>query len=277
MAEIGRMNRLTIKVVRDDGAYLDGGESGELLLPTREVPAQSRPGDAVEVFVFMDREKRLRATSKKPLVTVGQFACLRVVVNSPAGAYLHWGMPKDLLVPKREQQEPMVEGRSYVVHVFIDEQARRITASTKLDKFLDLQIPNYAGGDEVDLIIYDKTDLGYKAIVDHSFGGVIYANEVFQELQIGQELKGYIKKIRDDLKIDLSLQRAGYQRVDDVSQGILDILNELGGLIAVTDKSPPEEIYALFRVSKKTFKKAIGALYKKRLITIGPNGIKLAK
>jgi hypothetical protein len=171
----------------------------------------------------------------------------------------------------------MVEGRSYVVHVFIDEQARRITASTKLDKFLDLQIPNYAGGDEVDLIIYDKTDLGYKAIVDHSFGGVIYANEVFQELQIGQELKGYIKKIRDDLKIDLSLQRAGYQRVDDVSQGILDILNELGGLIAVTDKSPPEEIYALFRVSKKTFKKAIGALYKKRLITIGPNGIKLAK
>ena len=208
---------------------------------------------------------------------VGQFAYLRVAENSPSGAHLDWGLKKDLLVPTKEQHGKMEEDKTYVVFVFLDEKTNRITASTKLDKFLNLQSPNYDKGEEVDLLICDKTGLGYKAIVNNSHWGTIYKNEVFQKLNIGQQLKGYIKKIREDLKIDISLQQSGYQKVDDISLGILKTIKDLGGSIAVTDKSPPEKIYSLFGVSKKTFKKAIGALYKKRLITIATNGIRLTK
>ena len=276
MAQIGRINRLKIKRMRDYGAHLDGGESGDILLPKTQVPKKCRPGDEVEVFVYMAGTGRLRATTQKPDATVGQFAKLRVKANTSSGAFLDWGLPKDLLVPKREQLAKMEEGRSYIVFVFLDEKSSRITASAKLDKFLSQQPPDYDEGDAVDLIIYDRTDLGYKALVNHAYGGMVYKNEVFQKLFIGQQLKGYIKKIRDDHKIDLSLQQSGYQRVDDISRTILNALKSHGGRIAVTDKSPPEDVYALFGVSKKTFKKAIGALYKKRRITIDANGIKLA-
>ena len=277
MAEIGRINKLTIKRKLDYGAHLDGGESGDILLPKKYVPKKCQPGDEVEVFVYVDREERLLATTQKPYATVGQFAKLRVVANSSSGAYLDWGLQKDLLVPKREQHAKMEEGKSYVVFVFLDKKTNRITASSKLDKFLSLQSPNYDEGEEVDLFICDKTDLGYKAVVNNSHWGMVYKNEVFQKLHIGQQLKGYIKIIREDLKIDISLQRSGYQRVDNISQSILKTIKDLGGSIAVADKSPPEDIYSLFGVSKKTFKKAIGALYKKRLITIDTNGIKLAQ
>ena len=277
MVEIGRINKLTIKRKLDYGAHLDGGESGYILLPKKYVPKKCQQGDEVEVFVYVDREERLRATTQKPYVTVGQLAKLRVVANSSSGAYLDWGLQKDLLVPKREQHAKMEEGKSYVVFVFLDKKTNRITASSKLDKFLDLQSPNYDEGEEVDLFICYKTDLGYKTIVNNSHWGMVYKNEVFQRLHIGQQLKGYIKIIREDLKIDISLQRSGYQRVDNISQSILKTIKDLGGSIAVADKSPPEDIYSLFGVSKKTFKKAIGALYKKRLITIDTNGIKLAQ
>jgi predicted RNA-binding protein (virulence factor B family) len=277
MAEIGRINKLTIKRKLDYGAYLDGGESGDILLPKKYVPKKCQPGDEVEVFVYVDREERLRATTQKPYATVGQFAKLRVVANSSSGAYLDWGLQKDLLVPKREQHAKMEEGKSYIVFVFLDKKTNRITASSKLDKFLDLQPPSYNEGEEVDLFICYKTDLGYKAVVNNSHWGMVYKNEVFQKLHIGQQLKGYIKIIREDLKIDISLQQSGYQRVDNISQSILKTIKDFGGSIAVTDKSPPEDIYSLFGVSKKTFKKAIGALYKKRLITIDTNGIKLAQ
>ena len=276
MAEIGRINKLTIKKKLDYGAHLDGGESGDILLLKKYVPKNCQPGDEVEVFVFLDREERLQATTQKTYATIGQFAKLRVVANSPSGAYLDWGLQKDLLVPKREQHAKMEEGKSYVVFVFLDKKTNRITASSKLDRFLGLQPPNYDEGEEVDLFICDKTDLGYKAVVNNSHWGMVYKNEVFQKLHIGQQLKGYIKTIREDLKIDISLQQSGYERVDSISQSILKTIKDLGGTIAVTDKSPPEEIYSLFGVSKKTFKKAIGALYKKRLITIDINGIKLA-
>ncbi|MEW6290590.1 MAG: S1-like domain-containing RNA-binding protein [Thermodesulfobacteriota bacterium] len=276
MALIGRINRLTVKRTRDYGAHLDGGESGDILLPIRDVPEKCRAGDEVEVFVYTDREDHLRATTRKPQATVGQFAGLRVVASSPSGAFLHWGLEKDLFVPKSEQQDKMAQGKSYVVFVFLDEKTNRITASARLDKFLSPQPPNYAEGEEVDLLIYEKTDLGYKAIVNHSHGGMLYKNEVFQKLLIGQQLKGYVKKIREDLKIDLSLNKPGYQGIDDISQAILQAIKDHGGRIAVTDKSPPEDIYSLFGVSKKTFKKAIGALYKKRLVTLDPNGISLA-
>jgi predicted RNA-binding protein (virulence factor B family) len=277
MVKIGRINKLTIKRRLDYGAHLDGGESGGILLPKKYVPKKCQPGDEVEVFVYVDREERLRATTQKPYVTVGQFAKLRVVANSSSGAYLDWGLQKDLLVPKREQHAKMEEGKSYVVFVFLDKKTNRITASSKLDKFLDLQSPNYDEGEEVDLFICYKTDLGYKAVVNNSHWGMVYKNEVFQKLHIGQQLKGYIKIIREDLKIDISLQQSGYQRVDNISQKILKTIKDLGGSIAVTDKSPPEDIYSLFGVSKKTFKKAIGALYKKKLITIDTNGIKLVQ
>jgi len=277
MAEIGRINKLTIKRKLDDGALLNGGESGDIFLPKKYVPKKCQPGDEVEVFVYVDREERLRATTQKPYATVGQFATLRVVANSSSGAYLDWGLQKDLFVPKREQHVKMEEGKSYVVFVFFDHKTNRITVSSKLNNFISFQSPNYNVGEEVDLVICDKTDLGYKVVVNNSHWGMVYKNEVFQKLHIGQQLKGYIKIIREDLKIDVSLQQSGYQKVDKISQSILKIIKDLGGSIAVTDKSPPEDIYSLFEVSKKTFKKAIGALYKKRLITIGTNGIKLAQ
>lgn len=277
MAEIGRINKLTIKTKLDYGVFLDGGESGDILLPKKYVPEKCQPGDEVEVFVYVDREERLQATTQKPYATVGQFAKLRVVSNSSAGTYLDWGMQKDLLVPMREQHVKMEKGKSYVVFVFLDKKSNRIAASSKLDKFLGLQSPDYDVGEEVDLVICDKTDLGYKAIVNNAHWGMVYKNEVFQKLYIGQQLKGYIKTIREDLKIDISLQQSGYQRVDNISQSILKTIKDLGGSIAVTDKNPPEDIYSLFGVSKKTFKKAIGALYKKRLVTIDNNGIKLGQ
>lgn len=277
MVQIGRINKLTIKKKLNNGAYLDGGESGDILLSKRHVPQKCRPGDEIEVFVYSDKENRLRATTQKPYATVGQFAKLRVVANSSSGAYLDWGLQKDLLVPKSEQLAAMEKGKSYIVFVFLDENTNRIAASSKLDKFLGLLPPDYEMGEEVDLFIYEKTNLGYKVIVNNAHEGMVYQNEVFQKLLIGRQMKGYIKKVREDLKIDLSLQQPGYGAVDDISKAILNTIKDHGGRISVTDKSPPEEIYALFRVSKKTFKKAIGALYKKRLIIIDANGIRLAK
>jgi predicted RNA-binding protein (virulence factor B family) len=277
MVMIGRINNLTVIKMREYGAHLDGGEDGDVILPIKSVPAKCQPGDEVEVFVYVDREDRLRATTRKPKAVAGQFAKFPVVARSSGGAYLDWGMQKDLFVPKSEQLVKMEEGRSYVVFITLDEKTDRIVASSKLDKYLSQQPPEYSEGEEVDLIIYDRTDLGYKALINQTHGGMLYRNEVFRKLEIGQELKGYIKKIREDFKIDLSLQQAGYKAVDDTTKTILETIKDHGGRIAVTDKSPPEEIYALFGVSKKVFKKAIGGLYKRRLISIDPKGIKLVK
>lgn len=277
MTQIGRINKLTVTRIRDYGAHLDGGAAGDILLLKKHVPEKCRPGDEIEVFVYADGPNRLRATTLKPYATVGQFARLRVAANTSSGAFLDLGLQKDLLVPKKEQLARMEEGKSYVVFVYLDEKTNRIVASAKLDKFLSQQPPDYAEGAAVDLIIYDKTDMGYKAVVNNTHGGMVYKNEVFQKLDIGQELKGYIKKLRGDGKIDLSLQAPGYRKIDDISRAILKIIKEHGGRIAVTDNSPPEVIYSLFGVSKKTFKQAIGALYKKRLISLDANGIKLAR
>ena len=276
MVQIGRINTLTVKRIRDYGAQLDGGDSGDILLKKKHVPEKCRPGDEIAVFVYVNKENRLRATTEKPYAAVGLFAKLRVVANNSSGSFLDWGLQKDLLVPRKEQHSRMDKGKSYVVFVFLDEKTNRISASAKLEKFLNLQPPDYDEGQEVDLIIYDQTELGYKAVFNNSHGGMIFKNEVFQTLHIGQQLKGYIKKIREDGKINLSLQPSGYRKVDDISRAVLQTIKDHGGRIAVTDKSPPEDIYALFGVSKKTFKKAIGALYKKRFITIGTNDIKLA-
>lgn len=277
MKQIGRMNTLSLKRIVEHGAYLDGGELGDILLAKKDIPNQAHLGDLVEAFVFSDKEGRLRATTQKPLALVGMFARLRVLSNSPSGAYLDWGLQKDLLVPKREQREAMEVGRSYVVYVFLEEKSNRIAASTKLDKFLSSQAPEYEDGEEADLLICEKTDLGYKAIVDNSHWGMLYHNEVFQKLQIGAQVKGYIHRVREDLKIDLLLQAPGYQKVDGISEDILRKIADFGGVIPVSDKSQPEDIYSVFGISKKNFKKAIGNLYKKRLIIIDDRGIRLAK
>lgn len=278
MVQIGKMNRLSVKGTQAYGIHLDGGEYGDILLRGTHVTQNNQALDKdnkIEVFVYVDKEQRLLATIQKPYATAGEFAYLRVKTSTAAGAFLDWGIENDLFVPKSEQQDNMREGKSYVVFIFLNEQNNRITASSKLDKFLDLQPPEYEEGEKVDLIIYAKTDLGYNAVVNGSHSGMIYENEVFQKLVIGQRLQGYIKKIREDLKIDLRLQQSGYRQVDEVSETILNIIKDCGGMVAVTDKSPPEDIYNLFGVSKKVFKKAVGSLYKKRLIIIDVDGIRL--
>lgn len=275
MLQIGKMNRLSVNSIDGDGIRLDGGDSGDILLKGKPGSLKLKVNDHIDVFVYVDRAQHLLATTHKPYVMVGEFAKLRVVATSTAGAFLGWGLEDDLFVPKSQQQNSMRKGGSYVVFVFLSEKNNRITASSKLTKFLGQRPPEYEEGEEVDLMVFAETDLGYSAVVNSSHVGMIYENEVFQKLEIGQRLRGYIKKVRDDLKIDLSLQQTGYERVDDISQKILNIIKDSGGAVVVTDKSPPEEIYALFEVSKKVFKKAIGALYKKKLIVIDSEGIKL--
>ena len=277
MAEVGKFQKLSVKRVRDYGVHLDAGELGDVILPIREVPENCQAGDEVDVFIYHDREEHLRATTKKPLAEVGQFAKLQVAANASSGSFLRWGLEKDLLVPKSEQHVKMEQGRSYIVYVFISEETGRITASSKLDQFLSKEHPTYKEGEEVDLVVYEKTDLGYRVIVNHAHEGMLYHSEVFKTLHSGQEIKGYVKKVREDSKIDLILQKPGYKGVDDVAQEILKTIKASGGKMALTDKSSPDEIYALFGVSKKIFKKAIGALYKKRLIVIEKDGVKTGK
>jgi len=278
MVEIGKYNTLRVVKEVDFGIYLDGGEEyGEILMPSRYVPEDVKPDDELEVFIYNDSEDRVIATTEKPYVTTGEFRFLKVKAVNRIGAFLDWGLPKDLLVPFREQKAKMVEGGTYLVYVYLDDETDRIVASAKIDKFLDNRIPEYETGDEVDLLIAEKTDLGFKAIVDGSFWGMIYENEIFTPVETGLYLKGYIKKVRDDDKLDISLQKEGYDQVDGISQNILEKLKEAGGFLAVSDKSPAEMIYHMFGISKKNFKKAIGSLYKKKFITISKEGIKLSK
>jgi predicted RNA-binding protein (virulence factor B family) len=275
VANIGRYNTLRVIKEVDFGVYLDGETEGEILMPVRYVPRNCKAGDFVDVFLYLDSEDRPIATTEKPFAQVGEFAMLRVQSVNKIGTFLDWGIMKDLLVPFREQKVTMTEGRSYLVYIYVDEETHRIVASAKLNKFLDKSLPDYTVGQEVDLVIESETDLGYKAIVNNLHWGILYENEVFEQLAKGLKIKGYIKKIRPDNKIDLSLHPLGYEKVDPLTQMILDEMKKMGGFIAVSDKSDAEEVYRVFGISKKSFKQAIGALYKKRLITISPDGIRL--
>jgi len=275
VVNIGKYNTLKVLKEVDFGVYLDGESEGEILMPIRYVPKNCQPGDMVDVFLYLDSEDRPIATTENPYAQVGEFAMLRVKSVNKIGTFLDWGIMKDLLVPFREQKVTMIEGRSYLVYIHVDEESKRIVASAKLNKFLDKTVPEYVTGQEVDLVIESETDLGYKAIVNNLHWGILYENEVFEQLAKGIKMKGYIKKIRTDNKIDLSLQPLGYVKVDPITQMILDELKKAGGFIAVSDKSEAEEVYRVFGISKKTFKQAVGSLYKKRLITIGTDGIRL--
>ena len=276
MAEIGVYNNLRVIKEVDFGVYLDGGEHEEILLPRRYVPEDCKVDDIIKVFVYLDSEDRFIATTETPYAIVGDFALLKVVAVESVGAFLDWGLLKDLLVPFGEQSPTMEKDKSYIVRIYVDKQSNRIAATTRLDRYLDNTPGNFHAGQEVELLICDQTDIGYKAIINGTHWGVLYSNEVFQPLKSGQKIKGYIKKVREDNKIDLSLHKPGYERVDDITDTILNVLKEQGGFISVTDKSSPETINKLFGVSKKTYKKAIGAIYRKKLITIENDGIRLS-
>jgi len=278
MLEIGKINNLRIVKEVDFGLYLDGGdEMGEILIPTRYVPETFEIDEFIDVFIYLDSEDRIIATTETPLAMVGQFTVLEVVSITGVGAFLNWGLPKDLLVPFREQNKKLEVGDNCPVYVYLDLESQRIVASTKVEKFLDNIPVEYEVGEEVDLIIYGITELGFKAIVDDASTGVIYKNEVFQKLKVGDQLKGYIKKVRDDEKLDLSLAKPGVERFDQNSEKVLAYLKDHDGNISITDKSSPEIIYETFEMSKKNYKKALGALYKKKLILIEKDGIKLAE
>ncbi|HJO55829.1 MAG TPA: S1-like domain-containing RNA-binding protein [Candidatus Scalindua sp.] len=275
MAEIGVYNNLRVIKEVDFGVYLDGGEHEEILLPRRYVSEDCKVDNIIKVFIYLDSEDRFIATTETPYAMVGDFALLKVVAVESVGAFLDWGLLKDLLVPFGEQSPTMEIGKSYIVRIYVDKQSNRIAATTRLDRYLDNTPGNFHAAQEVELLICNQTDIGYKAIINGTHWGVIYSNEVFQPLKSGQKTKGYIKKVREDNKIDLSLHKPGYERVDDITDTILNVLKEQGGFISVTDKSSPETINKLFGVSKKTYKKAIGAIYRKRLITIEDDGIRL--
>jgi len=268
MVEIGKYNTLEVVKHLDFGVYLDGGDGEEILLPKRYVPQDIKDGDSVEVFIYHDNEGRIIATTDKPYATAGQFAFLECRTVSEVGAFMDMGIMKDLLIPYREQKVHMEAGRWYIIYVHVDFVSHRLVGSAKLDRYLDNVPPTYEQNEEVNLMVVDRTDIGYKVIINNTHWGLIYATEVFRPLNKGQALKGYIKEVREDEKIDVSLSPQGYQKVEGIAGEILERIRKEGGFVAVHDKSDPEIIYAMFRCSKKAFKQAIGALYKKELIRI---------
>jgi predicted RNA-binding protein (virulence factor B family) len=273
--QLGRWNSLAVTRKVDFGLYLDGGEEGEVLLPTRYMPKEWAEGDKIDVFVYLDNEERLIATTEKPFAQVGDFAFLKVAWVNEYGAFLSWGPMKDLFVPFREQKMRMEVGNSYIVYIYIDELTYRIVATAKVDKYLDEAMPPYKSGDTVDCLVWQKTDLGFKAIVENRFGGLIYGNEVFRHLHVGDNVKAFVKLVRPDGKIDLSLQPSGMAAVEGFAPQLLDYLRQHDGHAPYGDKSPADDIYEEFGVSKKVFKKAIGDLYRQHLITLEDGGIRI--
>lgn len=277
---LGRINRLKVLKQVDFGFYLDGGEKfGEILLPNGEIRSDIdvHLNEELDVFLYLDTEERLVATTKRPKAQVGDFAYLEVAWVNNYGAFLDWGLMKDLFVPFREQKMNMQKGQSYIVHIHLDEESYRIVASAKVDNYLSKETPPYYAGDEVDILIWQKTDLGLKAIVDNQYGGLLYDDQIFRNIRTGDRLKAYVQQVRPDGKIDLILQQQGQRAVSDFSEVLLEHIRRNGGQTPLGDKSPAEEIYAVFGVSKKVFKKAVGDLYKRRLIEIQPDGLKLIK
>lgn len=266
---------MTVLKTVDFGVYLDGGDRGEILMPKEYVPEHCSPGDEVNVFVYFDSEDRIVATTEKPAVMVGEFAFLKVVAMNRIGAFLDWGLRKDLLVPFREQRDPMVEGKIYLVYAYLDKESDRIVASAKVDKYLDQTYPDYVPGQEVDLLVVRKTDLGFAVIINNAHWGLIYDNQIFQPLKVAQRLKGYIGTVREDEKIDVTLQPAGFAKVEGLTGLILEKLKDYDGILDISDKSEPEEIYRVFGCSKKTYKKALGTLYRQGFIEVDDFEVRL--
>lgn len=277
MLKIGNYNRLPVSRTVDFGLYLDAGNGVEILLPSRYVTGSPRPGDEMDVFIYKDSENRLIATTVRPYATVGEFAYMTVKDTNNIGSFLDWGIMKDILVPFREQRAKMKKGGVYLVYVYLDDATKRIVASAKIEKFLGNLIPVYSVGDVVDALIIERTDIGFKAIVDNKFYGMIYDSDIFKPVEIRQKIKACVKNVRPDGKIDLYPGEASHDRTETLSEKILDYLKQNDGRMALTDKSSPDEIKNLFACSKKDFKKSIGHLYKLRLIMIHNDSVEMVK
>ncbi len=276
MAIIGKRNTLSIVRESTPGLYLNGGELGELLLPRRYIPRDLTPGDKLDVFIYLDSEDRLVATTETPHAMVGEFAYLKVVsVNLRVGAFLDWGLAKDLLLPFREQDAPVRVGQKVIAHVHLDPKSNRIVASTRLHRHFSKDTPAYADGQRVDLLVTGETPLGYSAIVENAHRGLLYRDQTSAVLKVGDKLKGFVRSVRPGGKIDLSLDAAGYKRVASLQVQIVQALELNGGRLAFDDSSSPEAIRDAFGVSKKAFKQALGALYKSRRIRFLNPGIEL--
>ena len=273
MIELGNYN--TLKILRETavGLFLGDEDVDDLLLPTKYVPDDFRIGDDINVFCYLDHEERPIATTLKPLITRNSFGCLRVAEVNDFGAFLDWGLEKHLLVPFREQQTKMIEGESYVVFCYLDEKTFRLVASSRLDKFTQNEEMSLNPKDEVDLLVSKQSELGWNVIINNKYKGLVFESEVFQPIKAGDTLKGYVKKIREDNKVDISLKPIGYMGLEPAANQIFKQLQEAGGHIPIHDKSSPEEIREMFQMSKKVFKKAIGTLYRERKIEIKSDGI----
>lgn len=277
MVKLGDYNTMTITRFVESGAYLDAGEGLEILMPKRYTTAEMHPGDEVKVFVYLDQANKPVATLETPLAKVGDFACLRVSWLNEYGAFLDWGLLKDLFVPFSEQRTKMLQGEDYIVYIYVDEVTGRIAGTSRISTHITDDSSSLSPRQEVEVLVYKRTSLGYKAIIlGPNCEGLIYHNELFRTLSYGDKLKAYVKNIRPDGKVDLILQESGRQHVEDFSVTLLNSLQQKANhFIALNDKSDPEDIYDYFGVSKKTFKRAVGALYKERLIEISDDGIKL--
>lgn len=275
MIELGNHNVLKVLRSTSVGLFLGDGEGTEILLPNKYVPRDYEVGQAMRVFCYLDNSERPVATTLDPLVKRNEFAYLRVAEVGPFGAFMDWGLEKHLLVPFREQPRRMEAGKHYIVHCYLDTQTMRLTGSGRVDRFLTREVSDYQANAAVGLLVHRKTPLGWEAIVDNLHKGLLFDNEIFQELAVGDRPTGYIKKVREDGKLDLSLQPIGARMLEPTAERIFDRLREAGGFLPLHDKSSPEEIQQGLQLSKKAFKKGVGVLYRERRITIGEDGIRL--
>ncbi|MBB1332424.1 MULTISPECIES: CvfB family protein [unclassified Pseudoalteromonas] len=275
MSYLGTTQTLFVNEVSNEGAYLDGHDLGEVFLPSSEIKHELEAGDSVSVFIFLDNANLATATTKKPLAQVGEYALLRVKEINSIGAFLDWGLEKDVLAPFNEQKPRMQEGYSYLVRLYLDNASGRICASNNFNRFINKTEPEYAPLQEVQLIVAGKTDIGYKVLIEEAHYGVIFYNMVFKNMFVGQRLTGFIQKVREDGKIDVILEKPGMAKVSDLGEKIMDRLKSEGGVIALGDKSDPETIKKVFSTSKANYKKAIGGLFKQGLIDIEAKAIRL--
>ena len=275
MLHLGIKNTLRILRGTGVGMFLGDEEGNDVLLPKKYVPENAIVGDDIEVFIYRDSEDRIIATNLEPKIQLNQFACLQVKSVTAIGAFLDWGLEKDLFVPFREQNKKMEEGRWYAVFLYLDEETDRLVASCKVNRYFEKENIDLQIGQEVDLLIFEETDLGLNAVINNKYKGLIYENEIFQRIKIGTRTKGFIKNLRDDNRVDLSLQKQGYANVEPNAERILEKLKANNGFLDVTDKSDSNYVMYQLEMSKKTFKKAVGALYRQKIIRIEDDGIYL--
>ena len=272
--EIGKYNTLEVIKETDFGIYV-GDEVEEILMPTKWIPEGTEVGDMIEVFIYNDSEDRMIATTMVPKITLNTFAFLEARQVTSIGAFMDWGLHKDLLVPFKEQLVRMEAGQSYMVYMYLDEVTDRLVGSSHVNKFVQVEDIDLEVGQEVQLLLYQDTDLGFKAIINNKYKGLIYKNEVFTDAVVGTSTIGYVKAIREDNKIDLSLQKVGFEAIGEFAEKIMEVLQQNSGVLNLHDKSSPEQIHSQLQMSKKNFKKAVGTLYKQRLIVIGDDRITL--